>query len=281
MNMMSYAHICVKQDKGVLLWGNLMFQDPSLRALILSTLAGLSTLLGAIVLFFAKKENKKLLSVSLGFAAGIMLSVSFTDLFPEAEKLFKTSLSDRGAILCSVAFLIFGLMIASLIDIFVPHEDYNKRTGEQPHKNLFRVGFVSMAAIGLHNFPEGVATFMAGYKDVSLGISIALAISLHNIPEGIAVAMPIYYATNSKRKALKYTFLSGIAEPVGALMTYLVLRPFINDFILAAVFSTIAGLMIYIAIEEMIPSSRQYGHDREALVATFAGICLMPLTHVV
>ena len=122
---------------------------------------------------------------------------------------------------------------------------------------------------------------MAGYKDISLGVSITLAISLHNIPEGIAVAMPIYYATNNKRKAVFYTFLSGAAEPVGALAAFLVLRPFIDDFVLGAVFAAVAGIMIYITIEELIPSSRQYGHDKEALLATFTGICLMPLSHVI
>ena len=143
------------------------------------------------------------------------------------------------------------------------------------------VGVVSMIAIGLHNFPEGIATFMAGYKNISLGVSIALAISLHNIPEGIAVAMPIYYATNNKKKAVFYTFLSGIAEPLGALAAFLILRPFINDVVLGAVFAGVAGIMIYITIEELIPSSRQYGHDTAALLATFAGICLMPLSHAI
>ncbi len=257
-----------------------MFADPSCRALILSTLAGLATLLGAAVIFFTNGKNEKLLAVSLGFAAGIMLSVSFMDLFPNAEILLRHVAGERMSVVFSVLFLILGLMIAGLIDVFVPHDAYDAKTGEQPHQNLFRVGVVSTAAIGLHNFPEGIATFMAGYKDLSLGISIALAISLHNIPEGIAVAMPIYYATGSRKRAVKYTFLSGIAEPVGALATFLVLRPFINDFVLGAVFAAVAGIMVYITIEELIPSSRQYGYDHSALVATFAGICLMPLTHV-
>lgn len=138
-----------------------------------------------------------------------------------------------------------------------------------------------MLAIGLHNFPEGIATFMAGYEDITLGISIAVAIALHNIPEGIAVAMPIYFAIGSKSKAVKYTLLSGIAEPIGALLAFLVLRPFINDFVLGVIFCAVAGIMIYISIEELIPSSRQYGHDRAALVATLAGICLMSLTHLI
>ena len=258
-----------------------MFSEPPVRALMLSATAGAATLVGALVIFFAKTKNERRLSISLGFAAGIMLSVSFTDLFPTAQTLLSGALSDKQAVLYSVGFLILGLLTASGIDVFVPHEAYDPENGEMPHKNLFRVGIVSTAAIALHNFPEGVATFMAGYKDAALGVSIALAISLHNIPEGIAVAMPVYYATGSKKLALKYTMLSGLAEPLGALSAYLILRPFIDDFVLGGVFAAVAGIMIYIVVEELIPSSRQYGHDREALWSTFAGICLMPLTHAI
>ena len=134
-------------------------------------------------------------------------------------------------------------------------------------------------AIGLHyNFPEGIATFMAGYEDMALGISIAAAIAMHNIPEGISVAMPIYFATGNRLKALKYTFLSGIAEPLGALLAFLLLKPYINDFSLGIIFALISGVMLYIAIEELLPSSRQYGYTRESLMAVFCGIALMPLS---
>ena len=258
-----------------------MLTQPAVYALLLSSVAGLSTLFGAVVICFSKGRNERMLSIALGFAGGIMLSVSFTDLYPNAELLLRSVYPEKSAVAFSVLFLVVGLIMASIIDKYDPHEAYDPLTGEAPHKNLFRVGVVSTIAIGLHNFPEGIATFMAGYKDISLGISIALAISLHNIPEGIAVAMPIYYATNDKKKAVFYTFLSGIAEPIGALAAFLLLRPFIDDFVLGAVFAGVAGIMIYITVEELIPSSRQYGHDQAALFATFAGICLMPLSHVI
>jgi ZIP family zinc transporter len=160
----------------------------------------------------------------------------------------------------------------------VPHEE-SEDDGRE-HKNLFRVGFVSMMAIGLHNFPEGIATFMAGYSNRSLGISIMIAIAMHNIPEGISVAMPVYFATGSKLKALKYTFLSGIAEPVGALLAFILLRPFINDLMMGVIFAIITGVMLYLSIEELIPSSRQYGYKNMALISTFAGIVLMPLSNM-
>ena len=212
--------------------------------------------------------------------AGVMLSISFMDLYPQAEKLFKIVFSEKLSVLAAVCCLAIGILTASLLDRFVPHEAYNAQTGEAPHKNLYRTGVLSMAVIGLHNFPEGIATFMAGYKDPSLGLSIAAAVALHNIPEGISVAMPIYCSSHSKRRAVFYTFLSGIAEPLGALTAFWILRSFINDTVLAVIFAVIAGIMTYVAIEELIPSSRQYGHDRDALQATFAGICLMPLLHV-
>lgn len=257
-----------------------MFTDSAVRALLLSLAAGLSTLLGALIIFFTKGKNEKVVTVSLGFAAGVMVSVSFTDLFPTGNEFLIGATGDKLGVLLGVAFLLLGILLAAALDRFVPHQEFDAQAGEKSHHNLFRVGFVSMMAIGLHNFPEGIATFMAGYDNMALGVSIAIAIALHNIPEGISVAMPIYFATGSKSKALKYTFLSGIAEPIGAGLAFLVLRPFISDLLLGALFGVVAGIMLYIAIEELIPSSRQYGHDRAALIATFAGICVMPLTHI-
>lgn len=250
------------------------------RALLLSLGAGLSTMIGALIVLLTRKKSERLITLSLGFAAGVMLSVSFADLFPNATHLLSGTLGRRGGTVVSVLALLIGILLAAAMDHFVPHEEYSKESGEAPHKNLLRVGMVSMLAIGLHNFPEGMATFMAGFGDITLGVSIAVAIALHNIPEGIAVAMPIFFATGDKKKAVFYTFLSGIAEPIGALVAFLVLRPFMSNVLLGGIFSAVAGIMIYICVEELIPSSRQYGHNREALIATFTGICLMPLTHI-
>jgi ZIP family zinc transporter len=258
-----------------------MFEQDAFFALALSFGAGMATLLGAVIVFVTNKKNEKVLTISLGFGAGVMICVSFTDLFPNAQAMLSQFAGARYGILLSVLFLIAGVLLAASLDRFVPHQGYDEDTGGKPHQNLFRVGFVSTLAIALHNFPEGIATFMAGYNDLSLGMAIAAAIAMHNIPEGISVAMPIYFATGSRGKAFKYTFLSGIAEPVGALLAFLVLRPFINDLVLGVIFSLVAGIMLYIALEELIPSSRQYGYNRHALIATFAGICIMPLSHII
>lgn len=254
--------------------------DPVIRALTLSVLAGLSTMLGALVIFIYKGKNEKLITASLGFSAGVMLSVSFTDLYPHASSLFTAATGKATGTMLAIAFLVAGILLAVVLDRFVPHEEYDEKTGDKPHANLFRVGFISTLAIGLHNFPEGIATFIAGYKDSALGMSVALAIALHNIPEGLSVAMPVYYATGKRGKALKYCALSGLAEPAGAILAFLVLRPFINDIVLGGIFAFVSGIMIYIAIEELIPSSRQYGHDRLAVFSTIAGICAMLFTHI-
>lgn len=250
------------------------------RAFALSLFAGLSTLLGAVVIFFYKGRSNRLISASLGFAAGVMLSVSFSDLYPHAQALLAGAMGNTKGVLLSITAMVLGIVVALFLDQFVPHEQYDRETGDRPHADLFRVGFISTLAIGLHNLPEGVATFVAAYKDSSLGLTVALAIAMHNIPEGLAVAMPIYYATGKRGQALKYCALSGFAEPVGALLAFLVLRPFINDTLLGIIFALISGIMIYIAIEELIPSSRQYGHDRLAVFSTIGGICTMLLTHL-
>ena len=257
-----------------------MFDDSSIRALLLSFLAGMSTLIGALIVFIVKQKSERLVSASLGFAGGVMLSVSFIDLLPNANELLKEYFGYRIGIVSSMICLILGVIIAGALDRFVPH--IKEENGEEyRHQNLFRVGVISTIAIGLHNFPEGIATFMAGYDNLELGVSIALAIAMHNIPEGLSVAMPIYFSSGSIGKAFKYTFLSGIAEPIGALLAFLILKPYINDFMLGAIFSLISGIMIYISLEELIPSSRQYNYTKTALIATFLGIAIMPLTHII
>ncbi len=257
-----------------------MLNQQSLYALLLSLGAGLATLLGMLIVFIVKGKSEKIITLALAFAAGVMISISFTDLWPEAQKHLALGLGEKWGILASVFSMALGILVAAALDHFVPHGEFDPQNETRPHQNLFRVGFVSTLAMALHNFPEGIATFMAGYNDLSLGISIALAIALHNIPEGISVAMPIFYATGSKKQAFIYTFWSGITEPIGALLAFLALRAYINDIVLGASFALVAGIMLYISLEELLPSSRQYGHQRLALSATFLGICIMPLSYL-
>lgn len=256
-----------------------MINNNSILPLILSLIAGLSTVIGAIIVFFTKTKNEKFLTFALGFSAGVMLTVSFTDLLPTAENSITKHQGKLNGILWSIFFLFVGAFMAYLIDIFIPTEEKNKFNNN--NFELFRIGLVSTIALMIHNFPEGIATFVSGYQDTSLGISVAIAIALHNIPEGIAIAMPIYYATRSRYNAIKYAFLSGMAEPLGAFMAFLFLKPFINELILGIIFAMVSGIMLYISLDELIPSSRKYGHPRLSLISIFLGISIMPITHLI
>lgn len=255
-----------------------MINNSSIFPLILSLLAGLSTVIGAIIVFFRKAHNERFLTFALGFSAGVMMAVSFIDLFPTAEEAIGKYHGNISGVLWSTLFLLIGGLMAFLIDIFLPEEEKQELPKVKKDSNLFRVGLVSTIALMLHNFPEGIATFVSGYQDTSLGISVAFAIALHNIPEGIAIAMPIYYSTKSRYKAIKYSFLSGMTEPLGAFLSYLFLKPFINELILGIIFAIVCGIMIYISLAELIPASRSYGHIKLSLLSTFLGIAIMPVS---
>lgn len=258
-----------------------MIDRNSLFPLLLSTIAGLSTVLGALIVFFTKDRNERFLTFSLGFSAGVMITVSFTDLFPTAEAAISKYHGKINSILWSILFLLIGALMAYLIDSFIP-EGEKEGTIHKLDNNfdIFRVGLVSTIALMIHNFPEGIATFVSGYQDTTLGIAVTFAIALHNIPEGIAIAMPIYFATKSRAEAIKYSFLSGMAEPLGALIAFICLKPFINELILGIIFALVCGIMLYISFAELIPSSRKYGYTRLSLASIFLGVSIMPITHL-
>ena len=228
-----------------------MIDKASLFPLLLSTIAGLSTVLGAVIIFFSKTRNEKFLTFSLGFSAGVMITVSFTDLFPTAQESISKYHGKVNGILWSILFLLIGALMAYLIDIFIPEEEKGTVPNCNNNFDIFRVGLVSTIALMIHNFPEG-----------------------------IAIAMPIYFATKSKYKAIKYSFLSGMAEPLGALIAFLCLKPFINELILGIIFAVVCGIMIYISLDELIPSSRKYGYTRLSVASIFLGISIMPITHL-
>lgn len=252
----------------------------SLVPLLLSLLAGMCTVIGAFIVFFSKSKNKKLICFSLGFSAGVMITISFTDLYITAEENLSKKAGMIGGVLYTLLFLVMGALMALLIDEFIPDVANDNKVYDSKNVKLYRVGYVSMIALMIHNFPEGVATFVSGYENVALGISIALAIALHNIPEGISVAMPIYYSTGSRKEAFEYTFISGIAEPVGAILAWLILKPFINDTILGVIFALVAGIMLYISFAELIPTAREYHYNKIYLFSIFLGICIMPVSHI-
>lgn len=263
-----------------------------LLAFLVTILAGLSTGIGSLMAFFAKRTNTKFLAVALGFSGGVMIYVSMIDIFPTAKEALVGSLGEvKGNWITVVAFF-GGMILAALIDKLVPdlenpHEprcieemdaDPATSTKIANTKELMKTGIFAALAIGVHNFPEGVATFTATLKNPTLGIAIAVAIALHNIPEGIAVSVPIYFATGSKRKAFWLSFLSGMAEPVGAFLAWLILMPYINDTLFGVLFASVAGIMVFIAIDELLPASRQYGESHLSLYGLLGGMATMAIS---
>lgn len=220
-------------------------------AFLLTTLAGFSTLLGTILIFIKFKNKDKIIANSLSFAAGVMITVSILDLVPESIKLLRFTGNSFLTIFLSFIFIVIGIIISSLIDIYLPSQTYK-------NDNLYKVGLISMLAIIIHNIPEGIATFIATNSNVFLGFSLAFAIALHNIPEGISISVPIYYSTKNKKKALLYTLISALSEPFGAILAYLFLSRFVNNTILGLLFSLIAGIMLQISFCELIPNSKSY-----------------------
>lgn len=262
-------------------------------AFMLTLFAGLSTGIGSAIAFFAKKTNTKFLSISLGFSAGVMIYVSFMEIIPKAQDALIEGLGPNGGQWATVASFFGGIILMALIDKFVPegenpHEMYkleevkdldNIASEEfKSNESLLRTGKFTALAVGIHNFPEGLATFISALQDPSIAIPIAVAIAIHNIPEGIAVSVPIYYATGDKKKAFKWSFLSGLSEPIGALVGYLVLMPFLSDTLFGIIFAGVAGIMVFISLDELLPTAEEYGEHHLAIYGLVAGMAVMALS---
>lgn len=254
-----------------------------LFALALTLFAGLSTGIGSAMSLLSKKFSPKFLAVSLGFSAGVMIYVSLVDIFPKAKDSLSLAFGDKQGHLLTVIAFFAGIALIAIIDKLIPsyenpHEIKNiEKLNDTPEnqKKLMRMGLFSALAIAIHNFPEGLATFMAAMTDPTLGISIAVAVAIHNIPEGIAVSVPIYYATKSRKKAFWYSFLSGLAEPVGAIIGYFILLHFFNDATFGMIFAGVAGIMIYISLDELLPTAEEYGEHHVAIGGLIAGMAVM------
>lgn len=264
-----------------------------IKALLLTLVAGLSTGIGSIIALAVKKVSPKFLSVSLGLSAGVMVYVSFVEIFPNAlQSLTSVHGLKPGTIYTVVGFFL-GITIIWIIDNLIPssenpHEMVNpetypktlssQRAKTKEKQQVLRTGIVTALALAIHNFPEGLATFMTALEDPHLAIPIVVAIAIHNIPEGISVAVPVYYATGNRKKAFLYSFLSGLAEPVGALVGYLLLMPFLNDTFQGVVNAAVAGIMVFISIDELLPSAEEYGEHHLSIMGFIAGMVIMAVS---
>lgn len=254
-------------------------------SLLLTLIAGLATGVGSFIAFFFKHSDRKFLSCALGFSGGVMIYISMTELLPEAQAQMVGMYGDKPGALAALAAFFGGIAIAMLIDKLIPsyenpHEVRSVEEMDSPqHKEkILRSGMLFALAVGIHNFPEGMAVFISGMADWQTGLSIAAAIAIHNIPEGITVSVPIYHATGSRKKAFFYSFASGLAEPCGALAAWLIFAPFLSATLLSILFAAVAGIMVYITFDELLPLAETYGEHHLSIAGLIAGMLVMAIT---
>jgi len=252
----------------------------------LTALAGLSTGIGSAIAFFSKRTNWAFLSIALGFSAGVMIYVSLIEIFAKARDTLEEVHGHVAGTWITVGAFFGGILIITIIDRLIPasenpHEAHaieDMRQSAVKQKILMRMGVVTALAIGIHNFPEGLATFVGTLADPAIGIAVAVAVAVHNIPEGISVSVPIYFATGSRKKAFWLSFLSGVSEPVGALIGYAILRRVFSETLFGILFASVAGIMVFISLDELLPAAREYGEGHLAIYGLICGMAVMALS---
>lgn len=261
----------------------------ALLSLGLTTLVGLSMGAGSLLSFFVKETNKRFLALSLSFSAGIMIYVSFMAILPEGMELIESYFGEHNKFIALGGFF-GGMLITAIVEKLVHkfgghihgHDDHDDHDHEHHHhengEHLSKLGLMSAIAIAIHNLPEGLAIFTAGLKDITVAIPIAAAVILHNIPLSIAISVPIYYSTGSKKKAFLYSFLVGLCQPLGAIIGYMVLSRFFNDLTFGILFSVVAGIMIFVSLDELLPSSQKYEDHHISVYGAIAGMMVMALS---
>ena len=263
--------------------------DQGLVLAFLVTLgAGLATGIGSTLAFFTKTTNKSFFAVAMGFSAGVMVYLSFVEIIPKSTAYIAETTGGVQASAIAAMAMVAGMIVMAIIDALVPsgsnpHENTEiellgtpeERSQAREKKILLRTGLFIALAIAIHNFPEGLATFLLVLDDPQIGIALAIAVALHNIPEGIAVSVPVYYATKSRVKAFRLSFLSGLAEPAGAVIGYLLLAQFLDHFVLGTLFAMVAGVMVFLAIDTLLPTARNSARGHLSVYGFIAGVAVM------
>ena len=256
-------------------------------ALGTSALAGLSTGFGSAIACFARTSNTRFLGTSLGFSAGVMIWISFDELLPSAREELATVHGDAAAWMAPMWFLL-GMLATSAIDRILPEPKNphggllveEMRDGSSDPANLERIGLFTALAIAIHNFPEGIATFVTTLNDPGHGVAVAIAVALHNVPEGISVAVPIYFATGDRRRSFWLSMGSGLAEPIGAVAAWSVLAPWLDPGVMGAVTAAVGGVMVFLAIDQLVPTAKRYDAGHGPVYGLIAGMVLMAATLV-
>ncbi|WP_309090142.1 zinc transporter ZupT [Domibacillus sp.] len=259
-----------------------------LLAIGLTLFAGLATGIGSALAFFTSRTNTKFLAWALGFSAGVMIYVSMIEIFVKAKDALVLEHGEKTGYWLTVIGFFAGIVVIALIDKFIPStgnphdtktvEEFHKEPERDEYAKLKKMGIFTAIAIAIHNFPEGIATFASAIQDPALGIAIAVAVAIHNIPEGIAVAVPLYFATGSRKKAFKWSFLSGLSEPVGALVAWIVLMPYLTDTMFGMIFAGVAGIMVFISLDELLPAAQKYDQTHLAIYGIVSGMAVMALS---
>ncbi|MFP4476550.1 MAG: zinc transporter ZupT [Desulfatibacillaceae bacterium] len=251
----------------------------------LTAFAGLCTGIGSAIAFFSRRTNRVFLSACLGFSAGVMIYVSLVEIFQKAREALVEVHGVVGGSWLTVGGFFAGILVIGIIDRMIPsqenpHEAHPVEEMARPKHDhrLMRMGLLTALAIGIHNFPEGLATFIAAMSDPGLGVAIAVAVAIHNIPEGMSISVPIYFATGSRRRAFYLSFLSGVSEPVGAIVGYTLLRPFFTPTLFGIVFASVAGIMVFISLDELLPTSREYGSGHVSIYGLVVGMAVMAVS---
>lgn len=243
-------------------------------AFTLTLLAGLAMGVGSIISFIGKNTNKKFLSASLGFASGVMIYVAFVEIFMESrESLVGIYGGSKGLWVAVISFFA-GMIFMVLTEKFCLKENQEKNE----ENSVYRMGVMTAIAIGIHNFPEGMAIFTSVLKTPALGFSVATAIAIHNISVGIAVSAPIYYATGSRKKAFAFSLISGLVEPLGALVGYVLFKSYLNEKVFGILLAAVAGIMVYIALDELLPSAQNDENHHIATYSMISGMIVMAVS---
>ena len=249
----------------------------------LTLVAGLSTGIGSFMALLAKKTNTRFLCASLGFSAGVMIYVSFMEMMPHAKEALTANFGEKLGLLYLIVSFFGGIALIMLIDFFIPetsanpHEIHHVEEMNTNH-SLKRVGLIVALSLAIHNFPEGIAAFVSGLEGLDIAIPITIAIAIHNIPEGIAVSVPVYHATGSRKKAFWWSFLSGLAEPLGAVVAYVFLMPYWSPALNGVVLAVVSGIMVFISLDELLPTAEKFGKHHLSIGGLISGMLVMALS---
>lgn len=246
-------------------------------AFILTLIAGLATVIGGSVSFFVKRSNLRMLAIGLGFSAGVMIYMALTEILKDSHEYTLLYFGSKAGLITFLGFFA-GIGIAALIDYFLPAHfgddliDKNPEHISEEDARIKKAGLLTAVAISLHRFPEGLTMFLVASTDIKLGIPLAIAIAIHNLPEGIAIGLPMYHATGKKRYAMLFSFIAGISGPIGALIGFMIIKIFMPQMAIGILFAIVAGIMVYISLDTLLPTAREYGENHDVMAGIFAGM---------